>query len=274
VLTTLSQFKKGEVLFREGDPSGGVLRVTSGEIEVLREVGEASIVLGNVRQGEWLGEMGVIENRNRSATARAASDGAVEILTAQQFLDRMTNDPWLARELILRLSIRLRKIEDKIAEGLPPEHALDSIEGTTSEEVIPENVTISLVAQTGALRDWIGAAPIQVVALPYVVGRRPLQGEAEPARHPNLMIEDAVPFRLSRDHFMITGGKNRLLILDLGSTLGTIVNGRAIGHHFMNDAAPLRRGENRIVAGGWGSPFEFVVSVGLMVEGAQPGMCL
>jgi hypothetical protein len=137
-----------------------------------------------------------------------------------------------------------------------------------------ENVTISLVAQTGALRDRIGAAPIQVVALPYVVGRRPLQGEAEPARHPNLMIEDAVPFRLSRDHFMITGGKNRLLILDLGTTLGTIVNGRAIGHHFMNDAAPLRRGENRIVAGGWGSPFEFVVSVGLMVEGAQPGMCL
>jgi CRP-like cAMP-binding protein len=106
VLTTLSQFKKGDVLFREGDASDRVLRVTSGEIEVLREVGEASIVLGNVRQGEWLGEMGVIENRNRSATARAASDGAVEILTAQQFLDRMTNDPPLARELILRLSIR------------------------------------------------------------------------------------------------------------------------------------------------------------------------
>jgi pSer/pThr/pTyr-binding forkhead associated (FHA) protein len=76
------------------------------------------------------------------------------------------------------------------------------------------------------------------------------------------MIEDAEPFRLSRDHFMITRDTTRLLILDLGSTLGTIVNGGAIGHHFMTDAAPLHRGDNRIVAGGRGSPFAFIVSVG------------
>jgi CRP-like cAMP-binding protein len=182
VLTTLSQFKKGDVLFRQGDASDRVLRVTSGEIEVLREVGEASIVLGNVRQGEWLGEMGVIENRNRSATARAASDGAVEILTAQQFLDRMTNDPRLAREVILRLSIRLRKIEDKIAEGLPPEHALDSIEGTTSEEVIPENVTISLVAQTGALYG-IRLAPHQFRSLPCRMWLAAARSRAKPNQH-------------------------------------------------------------------------------------------
>jgi CRP/FNR family transcriptional regulator, cyclic AMP receptor protein len=44
--------------------------------------------------------------------------------------------------------------------------------------------------------------------------------------------------------------------------LGTIVNGQGIGHHFMRDAVSLHVGENRIIAGGWGSPFEFVVSVG------------
>src|SRR6202023_3927317 len=43
-----------------------------GEIEVLRETGTASVLLGHVRGGEWLGEMGVIEGRSRSATARAA----------------------------------------------------------------------------------------------------------------------------------------------------------------------------------------------------------
>ena len=112
-MTTQRRFKKGDVLFQQGDASDRVLRVGRGEIEVLREVGTASVVLGQVRAGEWLGEMGVIENRNRSATARAATDGAVEVLTARQFLDRVSSDPKLARELILRLSIRLRKIEDK-----------------------------------------------------------------------------------------------------------------------------------------------------------------
>jgi CRP/FNR family cyclic AMP-dependent transcriptional regulator len=265
-MPTFSQFKKGDVLFRQGDASDHVLQIRSGEIEVLREVGEASVLLGEVREGEWLGEMGVIENRNRSATARAAADGAAEVFTAGQFLDRVTCDPALARGVILRLSIRLRKLEDKVAEDLLPsfrEHVFDGPERMASEAVIPENVTVSIVAQTDILRARIGAAPIQVVDLPYVVGRLPIPGEAEPARHPNLLIEDEAPFRLSRDHFMITRRQNGLLILDLGSTLGTMVNGQSIGHHFMKDEAPLRPGENRIVAGGRGSRFEFTVSVGL-----------
>jgi hypothetical protein len=42
-------------------------------------------------------------------------------------------------------------------------------------------------------------------------------------------------------------GKRRTTVplRDLGSTLGTMVNGRAIGHHFMKDAEPLHRGEKK-----------------------------
>ena len=108
-MTTLSKFKKGDLLLRQGDASDRVLRVRSGEIEVLREVGATSVLLGHVRDGEWLGEMGVIEGRSRSATARATADGEVEVLTARQFLERVSSDPALARNLILRLSIRLRR---------------------------------------------------------------------------------------------------------------------------------------------------------------------
>jgi len=52
-----------------------------------------------------VGEMGVIEGRSRSATARAVTDGEAEVLTARQFLERVSSDPALARDLILRLSI-------------------------------------------------------------------------------------------------------------------------------------------------------------------------
>lgn len=274
-MTTQRRFKKGDVLFQQGDASDRVLRVGRGEIEVLREVGTASVVLGQVRAGEWLGEMGVIENRNRSATARAATDGAVEVLTARQFLDRVSSDPKLARELILRLSIRLRKIEDKISHDLLPmtdDHLPDGSEGMASPSVIPANATIELTAQTDVLRARIGAAPIEVTDLPYVVGRVPVRGEAGPVRHPDLLIEDEEPFRLSRYHFMITRSDNGLVITDLGSTLGTIVNEHAIGHHFTRYTTPLHRGENRIVAGGRGSPFEFMVSVGHLAEAPNAKM--
>jgi CRP/FNR family transcriptional regulator, cyclic AMP receptor protein len=263
-MTTLSQFKKGDLLLRQGDASDRVLRVRSGEIEVLREAGTTSVLLGHVRDGEWLGEMGVIEGRSRSATARAITDGEAEVLTARQFLERVSSDPALARDLILRLSMRLRRIEDKITGNLllfAHDRSSDGAGETASDAVIADDATIWLTAQSDALRARIGAAPIHVAKLPFLVGRVPVEGDARHLRRPDLLIEDEEPFRLSRQHFMIAGSGDQLLVSDLGSTRGTMVNGWAIGHHFMKDAEPLHRGENHIVAGGKNSPFKFSVFI-------------
>lgn len=263
-MTIVRAFKKGDVLFRQGDSSDRVLRIRAGEIEVNREAGGTSIPLGQVRDGEWLGEMGVIENRRRSATAQAATDGEAEILTAQQFLERVSNEPALARELILRLSIRLRRIEDKIAGELLPSAGGGpggAPGGTESDAVVTDKFTIFLTAQTDVLRASVGAAPIRVAKLPFLVGRVPVEGESKPSWRPELLIEDERPFRLSRQHFMIARSCGHLLVSDLGSTLGTIVNGQSIGHDFTKDTASLHRGENFIVAGGRDSPFALSVSV-------------
>jgi CRP/FNR family transcriptional regulator, cyclic AMP receptor protein len=263
-MTTQRAFKKGDTLFRQGDASDRVLRIVSGEIEVLREVEAASILLGHVREGEWLGEMGVVENRSRSATARATTDGIVEVLGAQQFLERVSGDPTLARDLILRLSIRLRKIENKIAGhllSLAQEPSSSEAAAEVIDTIISAGATISLVAQSDALRAQMGADPVKVATLPYVVGRISAAHETPSARKPDLLLEDEEPFRLSRNHFMLVRQGNEVVIEDLGSTLGSVVNGQAIGHHFARDTAPLRRGDNHILAGGRGSPFEFLVSV-------------
>ena len=50
-------------------------------------------------------------------------------------------------------------------------------------------------------------------------------------------------------------------VRDLSSTLGTIVNGEPIGNHFRGDDAPLRAGENEVIAGGVDSPFVFSVFI-------------
>ena len=60
---------------------------------------------------------------------------------------------------------------------------------------------------------------------------------------------------------MIARIGDRIFVSDLGSALGTIVNGQLIGHDFTKDTAPLHRGENLIVAGGRDSPFALSVSV-------------
>ena len=259
------KFNADDVLFRQGDPSGCVLWIKHGEVEVLREHGDASILIGHVRGGEWLGEMGVIESRRRSATARASANGVAEVFSAQEFLDWVSRDATLARDLIQRLSIRLRTVEDKIAGDLlaeTPSSAIAERDDAFSDERIPSDTPIALIARSEALGAAIGEAPLPIDHLPFVVGRALTAGESPPLRHPDLYIHDYQPFRLSRDHFMISRNQDRLLVTDLGSTLGTVVNGQAIGQNFMRDMAFLRRGDNHVVAGGWGSPFDFTVSVG------------
>ena len=49
---------------------------------------------------------------------------------------------------------------------------------------------------------------------------------------------------------------------DVNSTLGTVVNGVAVGEQFPRSEASLRRDENLVVAGGAGSPFTFRLVVG------------
>src|SRR5215472_18793632 len=111
---TCTHFAKGQVLFREGDPADRVFRLISGSVDILRELDGDPILLGTVGAGQFIGEMGVVENRPRSATARAASEVEVEIFTPTEFLDHIASSPPAARELIQRLSQRLREADDRI----------------------------------------------------------------------------------------------------------------------------------------------------------------
>ena len=103
---TRTQFAEGQVLFREGDPPDSVFRLLSGAVDIFRELDSDLILLGTVGAGQFLGEMGVVENRPRSATARAANEVEVEILAPTEFLDQIVGSPQAARELIQRLIIR------------------------------------------------------------------------------------------------------------------------------------------------------------------------
>src|SRR5947209_1211067 len=111
---TRTRFDRGQVLFREGDTPDCVFRLLSGSVDILRQIDGDPILLGTVSPGQFVGEMGVVEHRPRSATARAASEVEVEILTPTEFFDQITRSPQAARELIQRLSQRLREADDRI----------------------------------------------------------------------------------------------------------------------------------------------------------------
>ena len=252
-------FKPGDLLFRQGDPSDCVLRITSGSVEILREVGDGTIILGSVLAGQFVGEMGVIEKRARNATARAITEVEAEHFGVPEFFQRVSSDPTMATELMLRLSVRLREIEDRVADDLP--RGIAGNREASVQQILTKPFQGELFADTLSLRERIGAQPTRVNQFPFLVGRRPWPGEKMPRRVPDLLLDDQKPFRISRQHFAIASDHGGFVVRDLDSSLGTLVNGEPIGSHFRTDVAELRLGENRIVAGGFDSDFAFAAVV-------------
>jgi CRP/FNR family cyclic AMP-dependent transcriptional regulator len=258
----LKRFDPGAVLFRQGDPSDDVILIQSGSADVLREAGDEAIVLGTVHAGEFVGEMGVLEGRPRSATVRAAESVEAEMIERQAFLDRVSTEPELAKKLLLRMSARLRDVEDTLAQLYAAHDA-----GEASRELVPAPSStdavpvITLAGSTYAAKFFIGPDPITIPHLPFTVGRQHGVHEPPSVITPDLAIGEDEPHRLSRAHFSLIRDNGDILVRDLNSTLGTIVNGQPLGRDFPVDSTPLRHGENSLVAGGDGSPFAFVVTL-------------
>ncbi len=61
----------GEVLLREGEPGDALYVVIAGALKVTQQAGAGEVVLGEVRKGEHLGELALLDNQPRGATATA-----------------------------------------------------------------------------------------------------------------------------------------------------------------------------------------------------------
>jgi len=72
--------KKGDVLFREGDPSDAMYVIKKGRIGILKNKGSSEVTLAELVPGEMLGEMAFFDNKPRSASAKAVQVGTANFI--------------------------------------------------------------------------------------------------------------------------------------------------------------------------------------------------
>ncbi len=97
-------FAAGEVMFRQGDTSNALYVILKGEVQVDRD-GRMLDVLG---ENECVGEMGVLDNQPRAATARAVGEVKTLEIAASDFEDLREIAPGLAEGIIRVLVGRVR----------------------------------------------------------------------------------------------------------------------------------------------------------------------
>ncbi|CAA6603333.1 MAG: cyclic nucleotide-binding domain-containing protein [Alphaproteobacteria bacterium] len=90
-------FYPGQKIFGEGEEGNRAFLVEKGIVEIIKrnEEGEER-VLGTIVQGGIFGEMALIDNQPRMASARAAAETSVSIIPRQAFEDKLKHaDPFL-----------------------------------------------------------------------------------------------------------------------------------------------------------------------------------
>jgi CRP-like cAMP-binding protein len=108
-------FKDGEVIFRENDPSDSAYLIMEGHVEIIHERNrDQNTTVAVLGRGEYFGEMGVIDDKPRSATARAKGETSCMSVSHEEFMDMLLNRPQESIELLKVLFARLRKANDRL----------------------------------------------------------------------------------------------------------------------------------------------------------------
>ncbi|UCH09867.1 MAG: cyclic nucleotide-binding domain-containing protein [Fidelibacterota bacterium] len=101
-------FKKGEEIFRDGEHGQTMFIVLEGQVEISKVLGDQKTVIATLEKGSILGEMAIIDNQPRSATATAAINSTLLEISREMFRNRMEEVPNWLRTFFAIIVERLR----------------------------------------------------------------------------------------------------------------------------------------------------------------------
>src|SRR5262245_8443432 len=104
------QFSAGQQIFKEGDPGDGMYVVKAGEVQISAVMSHGDRhVFSRVLPGDVFGEMAVLDNQPRSASASAQGETTVYFIPREQLVKMLHESPDLSMTLIQEISGRLRE---------------------------------------------------------------------------------------------------------------------------------------------------------------------
>ena len=102
------------VLFRQGDFGRDMFVIQSGKVEISRRVGDRHTVLAVLPAGEFFGEMAIVNNKPRSATARVVENSRLLVIDSKTFESMIRHNTEIAVRLIQKLSFRLEQADQQM----------------------------------------------------------------------------------------------------------------------------------------------------------------
>ena len=111
------QYQAGEAILKEGEEAAGFYIVSSGQVEVVKDLGGSKeTVLATLGPGDFFGETALLDGYPRTASIRGLEDGEVLVMTRWDFLAGLKSSPDMAVQILRTLARRLRQTDASLTE--------------------------------------------------------------------------------------------------------------------------------------------------------------
>ena len=107
-------FQPGQVIFREGDATQEAYRILRGRVEISIMADGKPVILAQLGEGDIFGEMAMVDERPRSASAQSLEVTECEVLTAENFNELVLSRPEVLIPYMASFFERLRTANDRL----------------------------------------------------------------------------------------------------------------------------------------------------------------
>jgi CRP/FNR family transcriptional regulator len=108
------EYKDGDVIFKEGEPGDSMYIIHEGQVRIVKSVANKETTLAVLKEGEFFGEMAIIDNEPRSASAVAQGEIKLIELDNKIFEEQIKNNPKIIMQILRKMSQRLRNADHQI----------------------------------------------------------------------------------------------------------------------------------------------------------------
>lgn len=116
------EYQTSEVIFNQGDPGLGMYIIIKGGVQIVnKEDPEHIVVYSELNDGDFFGDLALVDDADRSATALTTSDTKLIAFFRPELKDILTRFPSLGNKILLNLAkvtaARLRKTNELLIEA-------------------------------------------------------------------------------------------------------------------------------------------------------------
>jgi CRP-like cAMP-binding protein len=214
------EIKRGQYVFQEGELGTEMFIIQNGRVEIRQELSGSSIQVAVLEKGDFFGEMSVLEDLPRNATARALTDAKLIPIDGATFDAMLRSDPEIGVRIMRKLSRRVRETDELFRRAVKEGEIQIKVEQVSPLPSASEDSPARLThAESGVEYRLPGTGTL-------TIGRRDPVTQIQP----DVDLSSIDPERSSsRRHAKIfRDGEEYFLVEDIGATNGTFLNGARI----------------------------------------------